>query len=398
MKRSLFSLVLLIATISAGTLSAQNFIQTSDGKCYWTEDTLGNAGEVKINSGMKIQRVAVADIVLVENMEYGAEVLHPEKLRPVEPVAFVGGVTSFCAAGKKVYIPIASERVEQRWGARRLSELLLIDKHWQVVGSAEQADFLLEYVFDNKGRDKAYLRLKDRMGKQILQSRTTGAHDWVPKDAGTESANKLYDKYLKNGFYADDFDGWSTTNSAFADKLFVNIGVGPFLAEIPGSEYTIGYDVNACMTYRPVKGVAFGLGVDFRRGGLEDYLNNEEHIDPHITSLSPFFHLTFYINHWNPTYFKFTTGPFVSLKDYVYIMGYPNPSATVYTYRYGSYFFNIAYGRQWKNIAFEGYVGINDIDQYKNSIFYQSSICVTAGLQLSYKIPIINPKKTVAGE
>ena len=265
--------MLLTVAMSAGTLSAQNFIQTVDGKCYWTDDTLGNANEVKISDGMKVQRIAVKDIVLVENMEHGVEVFHPEKLQLVDPVAFVSGVVDFCTAGKRVYIPIASESVEQRWCARRLSELLLKDGHWQVVGSAEQADFVLEYVFDNKGRDKAYLRLKDRMGKQILQSRTAGAHDWVPKDAGIESADKLYDKYLKNGIYKDNYDEWSPTNCAFTDKVFASIGVGPagwieldYLEESNIRAHALGYTVSGGFTYRFTNAIAVGFGLDYWRG------------------------------------------------------------------------------------------------------------------------------------
>jgi hypothetical protein len=174
---------------------SQTFIRTIDGKNYWSEKSLNaliGEDEIPVNNGRNIIRIQKSIILLMEDMEAGLKIIQPDKINKVEPLAFDGDLEAFLAKGKRIYIPLASSITQQRWGARKLRELFDESDYWQLVGCEDEADFILEYIFDDEGKDKAYILVSDRMGKNVLYTSHIFASDWVPAHAGIESAEKLF--------------------------------------------------------------------------------------------------------------------------------------------------------------------------------------------------------------
>lgn len=183
------------------TMTAQDFVRTIDGKNYWADlktDNIDGLEEIAVQDGRRLVRIPVSSVLLIEYMESGLKVLQPDKLQKIPPVAFNDDLESFLGKGKHVYIPFANTVLAQRSGAKHLRELIAESGYWEIVGCDEEADFILEYVFDDKGKDHAYFIISDRMGNNILSAPKVGASDWIPEDAGKESADKMYKRHIKN--------------------------------------------------------------------------------------------------------------------------------------------------------------------------------------------------------
>ena len=114
-------------------------------------------------------------------------------------VAYDGNLSDFIKQGKKIYIPMASFTVQQRYGAKKLRELLMEDGYWTIVGCEDEVDFILEYVFDDRGKDHAYLLFSDRFHKEIMYSHSVSADWFVPTRTAEESAEELYEKHIVKG-------------------------------------------------------------------------------------------------------------------------------------------------------------------------------------------------------
>lgn len=184
------------------TMHAQDFdfVRTVDGKNYWTNvktEKFDDVTDLSVESGRRVIRIPVSDILLIEYMDKGVKILQPDKLKKVKPVPFDGDLESFIAKGKKVYIPFSYNKSQLRWGGKKMRELLMADNYWEIVGCEDEADFILEYIFDDNGADHAYLLLSDRNGKNILYTSSVGAREFSPIWAGEESAEKLYKKLMK---------------------------------------------------------------------------------------------------------------------------------------------------------------------------------------------------------
>lgn len=55
-------IVFLLALFLSATLMAQNFIQTTDGKCYWTDDPVVENNEVRVSNGSRMLHIPFSDI------------------------------------------------------------------------------------------------------------------------------------------------------------------------------------------------------------------------------------------------------------------------------------------------------------------------------------------------
>lgn len=174
---------------------------------YFTEAKNLERDMISIESSGYTKLIPKSEIVLIEYMEDGIDILQRDKLVITEPKAYEGDAESFFAKGKKVYVPLSSTSLKNRWGAKRLRELLLADGFWKMVGCAEEADFILTYRFSDSGHDHANLFIYDRTDELLFESPRVGASDWVPVHAGEESAEKLYKKYIKKGFQKGKY-GW----------------------------------------------------------------------------------------------------------------------------------------------------------------------------------------------
>ena len=208
MKRILLALLCLFLI---SEVNAQDFVKTIDGQMFWANinpKTINEIDAIVVEKGRRNIRIPKSDIVLIEFMEDGLLILQKDKLELVEPVGFKGDIEVFFSAKKKVYVPLASSSTQQRWGAKRLRELIMEDNYWKVVGCEQEADFVLEYIFDDNGSDHAYLEVTDRLGNLVASSYSVSASDWVPVHAGEESAEKLYKKCLVKGLYRNSTKGW----------------------------------------------------------------------------------------------------------------------------------------------------------------------------------------------
>jgi len=207
MKKKLRSgLILLFSMLTLNAFGQYDFIQTVDGNQYWLDIETEDFDEIAVPDGRRTRRIPKSDIVLIEYMEDGLKILQKDKLKKVEPVAFSDNVEEFVKQGKRVYIPLASFIIQQRYGARKLRDLLMEDGYWKVVGCEEEADFILEYVFDDKGKDHASLLFSDRFGYKFMFSKSVDADWFVPTRTGEESAEELYEKYIFKGIERGKFN------------------------------------------------------------------------------------------------------------------------------------------------------------------------------------------------
>ncbi|MBO4588566.1 MAG: hypothetical protein J5711_06700 [Bacteroidales bacterium] len=200
MKKTLFFVVAIIAFSRFSF--AQGLVELTNGKCYIYETALQHdAQTISVKDGRWVKSYEMDSVVLYEDVEKGSRVICTNMIRRIPPVVFNGNEAEFLAAGRKVYIPIASPTVVQRSGSFWLCSKILDDGFWIVVGCAEEADFILEYVYDDKGKDHAYLVFYDRNQNVVLKTKSVSASDWVPTHAGQESAEKLYNRNIKKKLY-----------------------------------------------------------------------------------------------------------------------------------------------------------------------------------------------------
>ena len=235
-------------TLSIGA-HGQCLIQTVDGGCYWTDTPItGMMTEVTVEFANQKILIPTNEIAVVVDMTDGIDIRKPNSLTTVEAIAYNGQIDEFLASGKRVFVPITSYIVEQRWGARRLAELLMRDGYWRLVTTPEQADFILEYQYTEQGLDKAFLKFSDRYGHSVILSNSIGARNYNPKEAGKESAELLYNKYIVKGLYKGIYDGWKVNSLNFFIKPSLSISTAEKYYEHKQIEISplisIGYKIN----------------------------------------------------------------------------------------------------------------------------------------------------------
>ena len=173
-----------------------SYFKTIDGKRYF-----GNIKKktseyllVELEDEDRVIKIFKKDLVLMEDEELGLEIYKPDYLNPVD-----SNTATLPFYTNNIYVPMNSTKIVQRAGSGTLKMLMVEDSEtWNVVDTEEEAHYIMKYVFDDRGSDKAYLEVVDRNGKKIYTSSKVPARDWVPWHAGEESATKLYEKLLKN--------------------------------------------------------------------------------------------------------------------------------------------------------------------------------------------------------
>lgn len=389
MKKTL--LIIASTLLAAFSANGQCFIQTTDGKCYWTDDDIKNAKEVECTKGLKVEQIPVWKIAIVENIEKGVDVRKPEAIKEIPAVAYDGNFIEFIAPGRKVYVPVASKVVQQRHGAMQLSKELLADDRWEMVGSAEQADFIVEYVFVPEGQDKAYIRIKDRMGNTVARSKTMRAADWVEEDAGKESAEKLYSERMQKELYKGDLYHWETAEGRLPEQWFAKIGFTLPSLHIHNGSIGPSIILDGTINYKLTNSIAIGAGLMWHNAWLGG--------GPYAASLTPFAQAYLYFTkHWNPTYFRFRVGwpsiPLASSEDeYVYRSYYYDYTIPA-KFRLSSGLLAISYGRQWRHFSLDGGIMITGYKVKNGKTTVENGIlpCIL-NTELSYKIPIKDPQK-----
>lgn len=189
-------LLSFLGLLSVCSVSSQGYVRTIDGKNYWTETTIEKLKVLEDvgceDAHHNIVRIPKSEISLIEFISEGIIYLNKDKINSFDAPIYAGNIHTFLGIGKKVYIPVATSIIEQRYGSITIRNLVENNGPWQIVGCPEEADFILKYIFDETGKDKAYLLFCDRVGNNLVISSKEGAMDWDQKDAGIESATKLY--------------------------------------------------------------------------------------------------------------------------------------------------------------------------------------------------------------
>ncbi len=148
---------------------------------------------IELENENRVIKLFKNKLVLIEHEENGLEVYKPEYCHKVNPDS---ATQPFFDKANGIYIPISSSKIAQRSGSGTLKMFLVNDTLWNIVDTEEQAHYIMRYVFDERGSDKAYINVSDREGNTVYVSPKISARDPVPWHAGEESAEKLY-KLLK---------------------------------------------------------------------------------------------------------------------------------------------------------------------------------------------------------
>jgi len=175
-------------------INAQDYIKPIEGNGFYAKVTNTIGDTIFYESNRTKFTISKKEVKLIEFLERGIVIYNKEYVQNIDVSNYNG---LLYAEGNCVYIPFANDKVVQRAGAIKLRQLLKEDGFWKVVDCEQEAHFIIEYVFDETGLDKAYFHIKNRNGKIIYTSPKVGARDFVPSHAGQESATKLYEKHIK---------------------------------------------------------------------------------------------------------------------------------------------------------------------------------------------------------
>lgn len=187
-------LTVLFVVITLFGISAQDYIKPINGKGFYADVTDARGDSIRYKSNRAKFSISKSDVVLVEYLEIGVVVYNKQYINSLDLTNYSG---LLYAKGNKVYVPFSSDKMAQRHGSLKLRSLLKEDGFWNVVDCEEEAHCIIEYVFDDSGKDHAYIRVKDRKGVVIYESSSVRAKDFIPYHAGEESATKLYNKIIK---------------------------------------------------------------------------------------------------------------------------------------------------------------------------------------------------------
>lgn len=193
MKRYLLFIMLFVVE----NAMAFSYFKTVDGKRYFGDikEETASFFMVEIENEDIIIKLNKDDLILVEREEEGLEIFKPEYIKKIDADT---AVSPFYAKGNAIYIPMSSNKIVKRTGAGTLKMLMVNDAYWNIVDTEDEAHYIMKYVFDDRGPDKAYLLVTDKQGRNVYMSKKVSATDLVPWHAGEESATKLYKGMMKS--------------------------------------------------------------------------------------------------------------------------------------------------------------------------------------------------------
>lgn len=99
--------------------------------------------------------------------------------------------------GSKVFIPISSNTLDNVLGRIEMREAIKNYNIWTVVPTPFEAEFILNYFYDDRGSDKVYLTITSREGQLIISSPKYRAETTLsPWKQAQESVSKLLRKTM----------------------------------------------------------------------------------------------------------------------------------------------------------------------------------------------------------
>lgn len=199
MLRLKFLFVTLFLFVSIYVSGKDHYIKLVNGDGFCVEKIILQKDVVVYENDNAEIEIPKEQVKLIEYAHGSVVIYNNDAINHIE-ITGSEPASSLISKGRCCYIPIAASKIAQRRGALKLKELVSESNYWKMVDCKEEAHFILKYVFDDSGSDKAYLIMTRRNGDVIYKSKSVGARDWVPSDAGEESAEGLYKKVLKKYF------------------------------------------------------------------------------------------------------------------------------------------------------------------------------------------------------
>lgn len=187
-------LLLLLAIITSSDIHSQIFMKFENGKSAFVNVKYENDKEYRIEQEDRIISIPKDKVILIETEEEGVIIFKEDKISCIKDWDMTEG--PLFKKGNMIYIPYSSTKIVTRVGSRYLREYLMRDGFWNIVSCVDEAHCIFEYVFDDTGRDSAYIRIKTRNGDILYESEKVSAKDFIPHHAGEESATRLYNRII----------------------------------------------------------------------------------------------------------------------------------------------------------------------------------------------------------
>lgn len=187
--------IIITLCLLCQVIFGQDLLKLTNGKSLFVEIQSVNNDEVVYQKDNRTVTLSIDEVALIEYLEGGVEYYHKESLQTINIENIEAPVYQ---KGNKVYIPFSSDKVAHRCGALKLRELVSKSDLWQVVDCEEEAHFIMEFVYSERGKDHGYINIKDREGNLIYQTPKVRNSDFVPSHKGEEIAERLFKKYIRH--------------------------------------------------------------------------------------------------------------------------------------------------------------------------------------------------------
>lgn len=187
-------LICTILLLSCEYVYSYDFIRAKNGKAYYADIKEITPDQVIFEVNDRKITLNKEDIVLIEHYEEGLEIFAEDYIKTIDE-SEIDENTAY-KRGNSIYVPISNSRIVKRVGAWNLRKMLHEEGYWIMADTPESAHCILEYIFDDKGKDKAYFEIKTRSGKLLYRSKPVSASSFSPVWAGEESAEDLFKKQI----------------------------------------------------------------------------------------------------------------------------------------------------------------------------------------------------------
>lgn len=117
---------------------------------------------------------------------------HKPTIVPLDITNYKGNLLSL--SNRVCIIPSHLSNSGEWAGVNELKKQITIDNPWEIVNFPEQAHFIIEYVLETEGRDKAYIKIMSRDRSICYTSRSVNAGESISDNR--EAANDLYQSAL----------------------------------------------------------------------------------------------------------------------------------------------------------------------------------------------------------
>ena len=201
MKKIITILLTLLISVMALSQDKNSIIKLTDGNKYRVKIILLDLDRITYeteNDIMRSTKIEEVEFVETENdgfvfYQYDKEEhdIYNETLKSIsenEPMELI-------KQGGKVFIPISAKDYKTVLGRFFIKDKISESNLWQVVDTEYEAEFILEYYFEEKGRDKNYFVLKTRDGAEFYRSKNIlTSSSYIPMNEAKKSVEKLYKK------------------------------------------------------------------------------------------------------------------------------------------------------------------------------------------------------------